>query len=155
MNYTTWFHPSVTILHPNSTMGEQSDATSSIKDRPIDYGDLLHVDFGVTALGLNTDTQHMAYVLPPGANENDIPQGYLDGLKVANLLQDIVRYAMRIARTETTGNDALAIARATMEAAGFNGRVYSHPIGDWGHSAGSLIGMTNLQDGVPILGKWS
>jgi hypothetical protein len=143
MNYTTWFHPSVTILHPNSTMGEQDY-------RPIDHEDLLHIDFGVTALGLNTDTQHLAYVLPSGASENDVPQGYLDGLKVANLLQDLVRYAMRDGKT---GNDVLAIARATMEAAGFNGRVYSHPIGDWGHSAGSLIGMTNLQDGVPVLGK--
>ena len=152
MNYTTWFHPSVTILHPNSTMGEQSDHTSTTK-RPIDYGDLLHVDFGVTALGLNTDTQHLAYVLPQGADENDIPQGYSDGLRVANLLQDIVRGAMRLGPTLKTGNDVLAIARAYMDLAGFNGRIYSHPIGDWGHSAGSLIGMTNLQDGVPILGK--
>lgn len=143
MNYTTWFQPSVTILHPNSTMGEQNE-------RPIDYEDLLHVDFGVTALGLNTDTQHLAYVLPPGAGKDDIPQGYLDGLKVANLLQDIVRWAMRMGKS---GNDVLTLARRAMKTAGFNGRIYSHPIGDWGHSAGSLVGMTNLQDGVPVLGK--
>ena len=148
MNYTTWFHPSVTILHPNSTMGEQS-VTKSEHQRPTDYGDLLHVDFGVAALGLNTDTQHMAYVLPPGAGEDDVPQGYKDGLKVANLLQDFVRWARRPGKT---GNEALALCHAVMKVAGFNGRVYSHPIGDWGHSAGSLIGITNLQEEVPILG---
>lgn len=146
MNYTTWFQPDVAILQPNSTMGEQTT-------RAIAHGDLLHVDFGVTALGLNTDTQHLAYVLPPGTGEDDIPQGYLDGLKVANLLQDIVRAAMRSGRPGYTGNDVLAVAQETMKVAGFNGRIYSHPIGDWGHSAGSLIGMTNLQDGVPVLGE--
>ena len=88
-------------------MGDQTS-------RPIAYGDLLHVDFGLTALGLNTDTQHMAYVLPPGADEDDVPQGLIDGLKVANLLQDFVRSAMRPgpAALQKTGNDALAIARA-------------------------------------------
>ncbi|MCB0638607.1 MAG: Xaa-Pro aminopeptidase, partial [Lewinella sp.] len=32
----------------------------------IQPGDLLHVDFGITYLGLNTDTQQNAYVLRPG-----------------------------------------------------------------------------------------
>src|SRR2546429_3757796 len=36
-------------------------------------GDVLHCDFGITALGLNTDTQHMGYVLRPG--ERDVPEG--------------------------------------------------------------------------------
>ena len=152
MNYTTWFHPSVSILHPDSTLGEQPDSKTDAH-RPINHGDLLHVDFGVTALGLNTDIQHLAYVLPPGAGESNIPQGYLDGLKVANLLQDIVRWAMRPDVKGKTGNDVLAECHAYMKAAGFNGSVYSHPIGDWGHSAGSLIGMTNFQDGVPVLGE--
>ncbi|GIS36230.1 MAG: hypothetical protein Ct9H90mP7_2380 [Candidatus Neomarinimicrobiota bacterium] len=32
----------------------------------IQKGDLLHVDFGITYLGLNTDTQQHAYVLKDG-----------------------------------------------------------------------------------------
>jgi hypothetical protein len=39
-----------------------------------------------------------------------------------------------------------------MRSEGLEGKVYCHPIGDWGHSAGALIGMTNLQAGVPALG---
>lgn len=152
MNYTTWFQPTVRILGPDT------DEIDPKADRPIDHGDLLHVDFGVTALGLNTDTQHLAYVLPPGDSEDDVPRGYIEGLRVGNLLQDIVRSAMLPgfpSSAEKTGNDVLAIAQDIMKVAGFTGRIYCHPIGDWGHSAGSLIGMFNLQDGVPVLGEVS
>lgn len=145
MNYTTWFHPDVTVLR---------SATDEIgprppHDEPITYGDLLHVDFGVTALGKNTDTQHLAYVLPPGASEKDIPQGLLDGLKKGNEMQDILVSNMKIGRS---GNENLKSALAEMETKGISGRIYSHPIGDWGHAAGTLTGMFDLQGGVPVLG---
>ena len=145
MNYTTWFHPSVTIIDANAGIGTHLFE----EDKAIRHGDMLHVDFGVTAMGLNTDTQHLAYVLPPGASESEIPQGLLDGLKAANRLQDITKSNMKLG---LTGNEILEYARDDMHDAGLSGRIYSHPIGDWGHSAGTLIGMTNLQDGVPILG---
>ena len=147
LNYTTWFHPDVIIL--------PSWMPSSTKARTIEYGDLLHVDFGLTALGLNTDTQHLAYVLPPGDTEDDIPQGLLNGLHTGNRLQDILRWNMKLGLTGKeilTGNEILANALAEMKAQNITGKIYSHPIGDWGHSAGTLIGMTNLQGGVPILG---
>ncbi|KAF4625386.1 hypothetical protein G7Y89_g12781 [Cudoniella acicularis] len=145
MNYSTWFHPSVNILGPKPLF----ESPPSGKSNVINYGDLLHVDFGVTALGMNTDTQHMAYVLYPGETESDIPQGYLDGLKKANRLQDIVKSNMKIG---LTGNQILKSSLKQMRSEGIEGKVYSHPIGDWGHSAGSLIGMTNMQDKVPVLG---
>ena len=145
MNYTTWFHPSVTIIQPNSTMGEQR----ATKSNAIGHGDLLHVDFGVTALGLNTDTQHLAYVLPPRSTSSDIPQGLLDGLKIVNRLQDIVKENMK---PGLSGNDILTNSLKQMHGEDIEGHIYCHSIGDWGHSAGTLIGMTNLQDGVPILG---
>ena len=104
----------------------------------IKHGDLLHVDFGVTAMGMNTDTQHLAYVLYPGETEKDIPRGLLDGLKKANRLQDIVKENMEIG---LTGNVILKKSLAQMKSEGFGGAIYSHPIGDWGHSAGTLIGM--------------
>jgi hypothetical protein len=120
--------PSVSIVGPE---GERYGST-------INYGDMLHVDFGVTAMGLNTDTQHLAYVLSPGETEKDIPQGLLDGLKKVNRLQDIVKDNMKIG---VSGNDILKVCLDQMKSEGFGGKVYSHPIGDWGHSAGTLIGM--------------
>jgi hypothetical protein len=133
MNYTTWFHPSVSILRG----GESPFAVAGEGDDTINYGDLLHVDFGVTALGLNTDTQHMAYVLHPGQTEEDIPQGFLEGLKKANRMQDIVKDNLEIG---VSGDEILRRCREQMAAEGIEGKIYSHPIGDWGHSAGTLIG---------------
>jgi hypothetical protein len=52
-----------------------------------------------------------------------------------------------------TGNEILKESLQQMRKEGLEGKVYCHPIGDWGHSAGTLIGMTNLQDGVPVLGE--
>jgi len=78
-----------------------------------------------------------------------IPSGLQAGLKKANCLQDIVRSNMIIGKT---GNSILATTLKQMYSEEIKGSVYSHPIEDWGHSAGTLIGMTNLQRGVPILG---
>jgi Xaa-Pro aminopeptidase len=104
----------------------------------IHFGDMLHVDFGVTALGMNTDTQHLAYVLYPGETEKDVPKGLLDGLKKVNRLQDIARDNMKVG---ATGNDILKWSRKEMEKEDIEGSIYSHSIGDWGHSAGTVIGM--------------
>ena len=103
----------------------------------IQYGDLLHVDFGVTAMGMNTDTQHLAYVLYPGETEKDIPNGFIEGLKKVNRLQDIVKSNMKIG---ITGNEILELSLGQMKNEGIDGSIYCHPIGDWGHSAGTLIG---------------
>lgn len=130
--------PDVTIVDASSHLGSMpSPSVSTTQQHIINYGDLLHVDFGVTALGLNTDIQHLAYVLHPGETESDIPQGLLDGLKKANRMQDIVRENMEIG---VSGNEILERCLAQMEKEGIVGKVYSHPIGDWGHSAGTLIG---------------
>jgi hypothetical protein len=152
MNYTTWFHPDVTIIA--SIPSFSSLLTNSHPLKPdlnpretIHHGDLLHVDFGVTALRLNTDTQHLAYVLYPG--ETSIPPGLKHGPRKVNRLQDIVRSQMKIG---ITGNEILKSSLKQMRSEGIEGKIYCHPIGDWGHSAGTLIGMTNLQTGVPVLG---
>ncbi|KAH8601766.1 xaa-Pro aminopeptidase family enzyme [Bisporella sp. PMI_857] len=144
-NYTTWFQSDVNIVGSGGVF----HLSTSIQNNTIQYGDMLHVDFGVTALGMNTDTQHLAYVLKPGEAEKDIPMGLIDGLKKANRLQDIVKDNMKVG---TSGNEILKICLDQMKSEGFGGRVYSHPIGDWGHSAGTLIGMFNLQDTVDVLG---
>lgn len=51
-----------------------------------------------------------------------------------------------------TGNEILQNAREEMKKSNISGRIYSHPIGDWGHAARTLIGMYDLQEGVEVLG---
>ncbi|KAI1077773.1 metallopeptidase family M24-domain-containing protein [Whalleya microplaca] len=147
LNYTTWFQPSVFILTSNDLPAATDDPRAP--ERPIQYGDLIHTDFGVSALGLNTDTQHLGYVCNPGETAADVPAGMLEGLRKVNRLQDIVRAHMRIGKT---GNEILRAARAQMRDEGIEGKIYCHATGEYGHSAGTVIGMTNLQDEVPVLG---
>ncbi|MGD2217726.1 MAG: M24 family metallopeptidase [Gemmatimonadales bacterium] len=131
----TWFHASVEVQRRGGV--ESSNPV-------IMHGDVLHCDFGVTALGLNTDTQHMGYVLRPG--ETDAPPGLKQALAAGNRLQDIVMEEMQPGRT---GNEVLRRALARMRDAGIDGTVYSHPVGDHGHGAGPLIGLWDRQEGVP------
>ncbi|KAI1259058.1 putative lipoprotein [Xylariaceae sp. FL1019] len=153
LNYTTWFQPSVFIMteegFPASDSPITKDELKATKHRPIQHGDLIHTDFGVSALGLNTDTQHLGYVLYPGETADDVPKGMIDGLRKVNRLQDMTRENMKIGMT---GNQILKAIQKQMGSEGIDGKIYCHPTGEWGHSAGSVIGMTNLQDGVPILG---
>ena len=96
LGMTTWFQPSVSV---------QRRGGSPPRGEPvvIQYGDVLHTDFGVVALGLHTDTQHMGYVLRPG--EFEVPAGIRACLANSNRLQDLQLEAMEPGRT---GNEALA-----------------------------------------------
>lgn len=135
MNYTTWFHPDVSIINKH---GWHFSAGKRSTKNVIRHGDMLHVDFGLTALGLNTDTQHLAYVLHPGETEKQVPKSLVEGLRKGNRAQDIVISNMKIGRT---GNEILKASLEQMHRERIEGKVYCHPIGDWGHSAGTLIGM--------------
>jgi Xaa-Pro aminopeptidase len=134
----TWFQPTIDVQR----RGVTSEALG--EDPVIQRGDVLHSDVGITALGLNTDTQHMAYVLLPG--ETQAPAGLTAALRRANQMQDIQMQEVRPGRT---GNEALAASRARMTALGIEGTFYSHPIGKHGHGAGPLVGLWDYQDGVP------
>jgi Xaa-Pro aminopeptidase len=134
----TWFQPSIEVQRRGVT-------EEQLGDNPIiQRGDVLHCDFGITALRLNTDTQHMAYVLREG--ESAPPAGLVKALANSNRLQDIVLAELRPGRT---GNEVLRASLARARAEGLNGTVYSHPIGMHGHGAGPLIGLWDYQDGVP------
>lgn len=106
---------------------------------------MLHVDVGIYALGMATDTQHLAYVLR--ANETSAPKGLVEGLAKANKLQDLTVSKLSTAKT---GNEVLLEVRTEMAKLGLGGLVYSHPIGSYGHAAGSPVGMTNMQDGQSL-----
>jgi hypothetical protein len=134
----TWFQPSVDVQRKGVTAAQLGD------DPIIQKGDVLHCDVGITALRLNTDTQHMAYV--PLDGETDAPAGLKLAMKNANRLQDILFEETRVGRT---GNEILASVLAKMKAENLNGTMYSHPIGMHGHGAGPLIGLWDYQEGVP------
>ena len=134
----TWFQPSVDVQRMGVT-------AEQLGENPIiQRGDVLHCDFGIVAYRLNTDTQHMGYVLREG--ETSVPPGIQRALENSNRLQDIVVSELRPGRT---GNAVLKASLARMRAQGIDGTVYSHPIGVHGHGAGPLIGLWDYQDGVP------
>jgi hypothetical protein len=137
----TWFQPSVMVQRKGSA---GLDFLNHPKGIVIERGDVLHTDFGITAMRLNTDTQHMGYVLRPG--ETDVPAGIKAALKNGNRLQDLVMARMQPGRT---GNEALSDTLHAMKEEKIDGTVYSHPIGDHGHAAGPLIGLWDRQQGVP------
>jgi Xaa-Pro aminopeptidase len=137
----TWFHPSVRVQKARRAGVNLLSENAPVV---IERGDVLHVDFGITAMRLNTDTQHMGYVLREG--ETDAPSGIKRALANGNRLQDLLLERMKPGRS---GNDVLADALAAMRAAGINGTIYTHPVGDHGHGAGPLIGLWDRQQGVP------
>jgi Xaa-Pro aminopeptidase len=134
----TWFQPSIDVQRKGMTEAQLGD------DPLIERGDVLHCDVGITVARLNTDTQHLAYVLRSG--ETDAPEGLKRALANSNTLQDITLEEIRPGRT---GNEILAASLALLEAKGIEGTLYSHPIGLHGHGAGPLIGLWDYQDGVP------
>ena len=132
-----WFHPSVGIQR------EGADGLLD-GDSVIQPGDLLWTDFGITYLRLNTDTQHLAYVLKPG--ETEAPAGLRAGLAATNRVRDALVGSFE---TGLTGNHILARAREKALAEGLHPSIYSHPIGLHGHGAGTPIGFWDNQNGDP------
>lgn len=141
----TWFHPSVSIQR------NESDIIFTKRPQPVVImpGDLLHVDFGITYLRLNTDTQQHAYVLKPG--EIDAPDFLKKALARGNKLQDILTANFAAGKT---GNQVLAESRKQAIDQGLKPSIYTHPIGFHGHAAGSPIGMWDMQNGVPHNGDY-
>jgi hypothetical protein len=146
----TWFHPSVDAQRSDSINFEHLRSFSERpKDDVIRPGDLLHVDFGITYLRLNTDCQQHAYVLKPG--ETEVPKNIKDAFTKANRLQDILTSQFKKGKT---GNQILAGALAQAKAEGIAATIYTHPLGFHGHAAGPTIGLWDQQGGVPGSGDF-
>ena len=150
LGLTNWFHPTVSIQRQDN---EVFDQISAFSKRPgenmIRPGDLIHVDFGITYLRLNTDQQQHAYVLKPG--ERDAPASLKNALKAGNQLQDILTNNFKVGRT---GNAILSMSRQQAIEQGIKPAIYTHPLGFHGHAAGPTIGMWDAQEGVPIKGDY-
>ncbi len=130
---TTWFQPDLRLQRrgraPTTSRGflaVEPEATV------IEPGDLIHLDFGITAFGLNTDWQKMAYILRPG--ETDASDGLKQVLRNTNTLQESL---MTRSRPGLPAGDVYNGIMADMKARGIEAKVYSHPIGEQGHGLGA------------------
>lgn len=130
-----WFQPDIRVqrkgLESGSSRGFLAVAPSEMVIQP---GDLVHLDFGVTFMGLNTDWQKMAYVLRPG--ETQPPAGILAAVKRTNALQDSL---IRHSRPGRTAADVYDAVMADMKDRGIAAQIYSHPLGNQGHALGASI----------------
>jgi hypothetical protein len=140
LGLSTWFHPSIEI----------QKRVSNEKDPIIRPGDLLHVDFGISYLRLNSDVQEHAYILLP--NETAVPAELAAAFTKTNRLQDILTSTFKTGRT---GNAILAASIQQAKAEGIQPSIYTHPIGFHGHAAGTTIGMWDMQQGVPGSGDYA
>ena len=151
MGLETWFHPTIDIQRTNQELQSHIYSfTKGDKDKIIQKGDLLHCDFGITYIGLNTDCQQHAYVLKD--NETSVPEYLASAFKQGNRLQDILTTTMQEGKT---GNEILLSSLSTAKKEGLRPSIYTHPLGKYGHSAGTTIGMWDSQGGVPFNGDYS
>lgn len=147
MGLTTWFHPTVDVQR-----NENSDLYAFDGQQKLDVilpGDLLHCDIGINYLTLKTDCQQLAYVLK--ADETKAPNYLNKALAEGNKVQDIFTANFKTGRS---GNVTLKLSLEQGKAAGFRPQIYTHPLGTFGHSAGTTFGMWDAQEGVPGSGDY-
>ena len=149
-DWIPWFHPSVSIQRNDAqNFDHLRSFASHPKDDVIIPGDLLHVDFGITYLRLNTDIQEHAYILRHG--ETAVPESIKKAFAKANRLQEILTGQFKEGKT---GNQILADALAQAKQEGIEPSIYTHPLGFHGHAAGPTIGLWDQQNGVPGSGDF-
>jgi Xaa-Pro dipeptidase len=133
---TTWFAPHLRIQRQGLTLvrerGHLADAQWIDVFQP---GDVIHLDFGITYMGFNTDWQKMAYVLKPG--ETDAPPGLKQAMKNMNAVQEAL--AFHAARPGRTGAEVYKLAMEELSQKGIDAMIYSHPIGNQGHGLGAWM----------------
>ncbi len=146
----TWFHPTVDIQRSDEELKSHIYSFSKgEKNKVILPGDLLHCDFGITYLGLNTDCQQHAYV--PKSGETAVPGFLEDAFSKGNRVQDIFTGNFK---EGATGNEILLASLNAGRSEGLRPAIYTHPLGSYGHSAGTTLGMWDSQGGVPFTGDY-
>ena len=143
----TWFHPSVDVQRQDNSDLYAFDGLS--KFDIIQPGDLIHCDFGISYLTLNTDTQELGYILKPG--ETEAPDYLVNAMKEGNRVQDIFTNNFVVG---VSGNEILKKSLEEGRDEGLRPSIYTHPLGTYGHSAGTTIGMWDSQGGVPFTGDY-
>ena len=125
MGLTTWFHPTIDVQRNDP---QNFEHLRSFSNRPgeevIMTGDLLHVDFGITYLRLNTDVQEHAYVLRPG--ETSVPESIRSAFIKTNRLQDILTSKFKEGKS---GNQVLSEVLTQAKQENIQASIYTHPLG--------------------------
>ena len=131
----TWFQPDLRVQRQSKTSATNQQFLSVADENLVlERGDLIHIDCGLDYMGLSTDWQKHAYILPKG--EKDAPQGLKNALKNTNALQDAI---FNFARAGMTGAQVYDAAMAEMKKQNISAMIYSHPIGTHGHGLGASI----------------
>jgi cyclophilin family peptidyl-prolyl cis-trans isomerase len=136
-----WFQPDLRIQRRSRTPGSSRGFLAVAKEAVvIEPGDVVHLDFGLTCMGLSSDWQKMAYVLPEG--ESVVPPGLARAMANTNTLQDALA---RISRPGKLSGDVFDETMAEMKARGITAQIYSHPLGNQGHGLGASIDMRSAR----------
>ena len=138
LGIATWFDPDINLQNEKGWQEE---------DTVIQKGDLVHCDFGITYMTLNTDHQRNVYILKDG--EEELPQELKEAMKRNNRFQDIVRENMKAG---VSGNDVFVQSVRQGKEEGIRPMLYTHPLGLFGHSAGPTIGLYTDQNPQPVRG---
>jgi Xaa-Pro dipeptidase len=131
-----WFQPDLRIQRRKKADDKTASGFLQVarEGMVIERSDVVHLDFGLTYMGLNSDWQKMAYVLREG--EMDAPAGLQKALANTNALQDAL---VRISRPGKLAGDVYNETMAEMKAEGITAMIYSHPLGNQGHALGASI----------------
>jgi len=150
LGLSTWFHPTIDAQRNEEELKSHIYSFSKGEDNKVIYpGDLIHCDFGITYINLNTDCQQHAYV--PKQGETEVPKYLKDAFKKGNRVQDIFTGNFAEGRT---GNETLLSSLNEAKKEGLRPSIYTHPLGTYGHSAGTTFGMWDSQGGVPVNGDY-
>ena len=150
LGLNTWFHPTIDVQRNEEELKSHIYSFSKGENNKVIFpGDLLHCDFGITYVGLNTDCQQHAYV--PKKGETEVPVYLVEAFKKGNRLQDIFTGNFKKGHT---GNEILLASLQDARDEGLRPSIYTHPLGTYGHSAGTTFGMWDAQEGVPVNGDY-
>lgn len=132
---STWFQPDFRVQRAGEK-GAQSRGFLAVSKEStvVQRGDVLHLDFGISYMGFDSDWQKMAYVLKKG--ETKAPAGLVEGLANTNVLQDVL---MQTARPGKPAAEVYRETMAAMKEKGIEAMIYSHPLGNHGHGLGPSI----------------
>jgi Xaa-Pro aminopeptidase len=132
----TWFQPDLRVQR-RGVAGATSRGFLAVAPESlvIERGDVVHLDVGISYMGLDTDWQKMAYVLREG--EQDVPEGLKRAMAATNTLQDALM--RRHSRPGKPAGDVYRDTMAEMAERKIEAMIYSHPVGAQGHGLGASI----------------
>ena len=136
------------LVFPFSISVKRQGATGLGDDTVIQEGDLVHCDGGARYLGLVSDMQHNSYVLR--REETEPPKGIQDLFNLGRRVQHIIAGEIKLGRT---GNEVLAASLERCKEEGISALIYSHPIGNYVHCAGPIIGLFSKQSFIKNHGE--